>query len=156
MMKNLANMTLLIGFLISSSIVYADTHYPDDLQVNISNLGSENCSLTKQVLLEGALYQSQLPITLPANGEKYYFTLSGESTTSLELTYQCGDYKKITLHMTQYHKSKHIHTSIDAHASNVIDVFEKHKSQVTLHNYKGGYPESGHKYPGTLSWQLSN
>lgn len=93
------------------------------------------------------------------NGDKFYFTLTARDKTNLDLTYQCGHNKRITLHMMQYHKKHHIHTTISATSSDAIDVFETHNSKETYYESKnnGGYGHSsGHQAPGKLSWRLSN
>ncbi|MDP3705799.1 MAG: hypothetical protein Q8R24_07795 [Legionellaceae bacterium] len=143
-MKKIA-IALLIGSLLSSSMAMAICHYPTNLMVDMRNLGSENCDLVKGVVIEGSLYRSNFPATLPSTGEPYYFTLTGLNTEAT-LVYQCGSYKKFTVHMRQYWKKGHIHSSIEADMPYSVDVFEKHTKSETRHQ------EAPHN--GKLSWQF--
>lgn len=139
----------------ASTTVHAGSpEYPDDLKVMITNLGQEKCVLSNQTLFNGSFYNSGLPFVIPGYGQTQSFTLTGFPTTKLEVTYKCGEDKEITLHMTQFHKKNHHHTSIKASSSNAIGINEGHDSKVTMHNRMGGYHQAGHNYPGTLNWNL--
>lgn len=121
-----------------------------DLRIEIKNLGTENCTLEKSDFQQGALYGSNVPALLPATGEVFYLTLSG-AVIDVTLTYSCAANKKISLFMKQYAKKNHKHTSIDAHAINALDVFEKH----TVKPVELGCCSSHDRF-GLVSWDLSN
>ena len=151
-------LALLTSFFILLNAAYAERVKIDDLQVNLMNLGSENCILTKQRFFNGALFESQLPLALPANGERYYFTVTGTGNINVELTYQCGDSKKATLQILQYHKAGHKHTSTEFHLLNEVDIFESHEIYETESSYchRECSFENGHKYPGKLGVRLTH
>ena len=130
-------------------LAYTPCDSYSDLRVEFKNYGSDNCHLIQSTLFNGSLYESNFPSILAATGERYYFTLTGVKTDAA-LTYQCGEYKKFTLHMGQYTKPTHHHTTIDAEMLNAIDVFETHQKKET---WRGGCT---HNNPGTLSWQFSH
>jgi len=146
---------LLLGFCAFSNIIHAERVIVDDLQINIMNLGTDNCSLVKQRFLNGRVFESQLPWSLPTDGQRYYFTVTGEGKINVELTYQCGDQKKATLQILQYRKPHHKHNTIDFHLLDVIDIFEQHSSSGTLSS-ELFRKHTGHKYPGKLAIYLSH
>ncbi|PJD93550.1 MAG: hypothetical protein CK424_01750 [Legionella sp.] len=121
-----------------------------DLRVEIKNLGTENCNLEKQDLHKGTLYGSNTPLFLPSTGEVFYLTLSG-TEIDVTLTYNCGTNKNISLVMKQYAKKNHKHTSIDAHAINAVNVFEKHTAKPVELGCC-----SSHDSFGLVTWDLSN
>jgi hypothetical protein len=154
-MRNKLCLILMSVFLLNTAAFASNTEYPDDLFISITNHGNENCVLTHSQVLDGQLYKSGIPLILKAQGSTYSFTLTGTATTSADLTYTCGNSKTITLHMDQSHKSRHIHTSINASVLDATNITETHKTTVTYHNREGGYPEdSGHQHPGTVEWKL--
>ncbi len=121
-----------------------------DLRVEIRNLGAENCDLEQSDIQKGALYGSNVPMFLPATGEVFYLTLSG-SVIDATLTYRCEGSKKISLTMKQYVKKNHKHISIDAAATNAVDVFEQH----TVKNAELGCCSSHDRF-SLVSWDMSN
>lgn len=121
-----------------------------DLRVDIKNLGVEACSLAQCTIKEGELYGSNVPVSLPADGNPFSLTLSGP-IVDISLIYDCGHNKKITLAMKQYIKKNHQHTSIEAHATNATDVFEQH----TIKTTEIGCCSSHDRF-GWVSWELTH
>lgn len=121
-----------------------------DLRVELKNLGVENCVLEKYEIRQGELYGSNVPNILSSNGQAFYLTLSGH-TIDITIDYQCGTNKKISLSMQQYVKENYKHTSIDALATNAVDVFEKH----TVHPSEVGCCSSHDKF-SVVTWELTN
>jgi len=103
-------------------------HNPDNLFVQIQNLGSEDCKLEHADVSQGKLFKNSNPIpkVLNATGEAYQFVLNG-SKVETTLKYRCGEHKRFSLYMKQYFKSGHLHKSIDSKFLNAVDVFETHK-----------------------------
>ncbi|MDF1758486.1 MAG: hypothetical protein P1U74_09355 [Legionellaceae bacterium] len=124
---------------------YSDVH---DLDVQIRNFGSEQCILVKKMIMNGSLIESDFPSILAATGERYNFKFRG-NTSEAVLNYECGDYKKFTLKLGQYHKKNHKHMSIIAEMLNSIDVFEKHTK-------KEGFYTANRINISTLQFELSH
>ncbi len=133
------------------------------MNVEIVNLGAENCILNSNELTFGELKNSSLPKMLSADGTPAVFQIIASSKNEghnnpainiadLTLNYTCGTYKKFTLHMKQYFKKNHVHGALDVEMSNAVDVFETHK--VSPPQRKGTY--SNNEKSGTVSWVISN
>ena len=121
--------------------VYALSYDTYDLNVLIRNFGSDNCYLVNKTLAQGSLIESDFASILAATGERYRFTLRG-SVSDAVISYRCGDYKKFTLKMGQYHKRRHNHMTINAEMLDAVDVFEKHQKKPSRHN--GGDIHTSH------------
>lgn len=141
-------LTCLMGILSSSNVYAQRCNSEFELKVSMRNFGSENCVLKKKYVIQGYVYQNDVPSILADSGELYSFTVRGKEQ-EIKLSYQCGEYKKFTLYMHQKLKHKHYHTSIDAKMTDVMDVFEKHTTKLV--NTRMCYPA-----PGEVSWQISH
>ncbi len=144
---------------LSTSSVYAHPHCDDDdydcgnqyrLQISLRNFGSEVCVLKKKYIIQGYVYQSDVPTILSDSGEVYAFNMRGKETEA-KLYYQCGEYKKFTLYMHQLLKRKHYHTSIEAKMMDATDVFEKHTTKEVNTRYCNASSNQGQ-----ISWQISH
>lgn len=152
-------LTFFIGFSLFSCVTQAwSREYctTDDLLVDVMNLGADNCVLVDQRVLDGSFFRSNAPLLLTADAQRYYFTLTGVGKIDAELTYQCG-YKKATLKVLQYRKSRHKHTSIEFQLLNAADIFASYEDRVTnsIRYYHECY-YTGHSYPGKLSIRLTH
>lgn len=147
---------LLTGLFVFINIARAEHIDIDDVKVSLRNLGSDECKLVKKIFIDGYLFESQLPQVLPADGEILYFTVSGNGNIDFNLTYECGEYKKATLHIIQYHKKRHRHTTTEFSLLNQVNIFEWHKIVETESSFcaRQCLFENGHKYPARLDIRL--
>ncbi len=125
-----------------------------ELEVRINNNGTENCSLiniSTPFPLTNILIDSSVPSILASSGELYKFTIGGKKI-DYSISYQCGPYKKFTLHMQQYYKKNHWHSSNVMNMENAVDVFETHETKpACISRYTNICDESG-----TIAWHISN
>jgi hypothetical protein len=127
----------LFGLLLSSHVAFST-----DLNVELRNLGSGNCNLVKSVLIRG--WSTNIPSILAATGEPHYFILRDDNhKAEIFVTYQCNEQKKFTLHMSQYYKRNHHHTTITAEMLGAVGASEEHTRSRGM--------GSG---PGKLSWRI--
>ncbi|MCR9191854.1 MAG: hypothetical protein NXI01_04270 [Gammaproteobacteria bacterium] len=151
-------LTMIFSFHTAFAHVIDDyEHNPDNLFVQIQNLGSENCKLERADVSQGKLFKNSNPIpkVLNATGETYRFVLNGAKVETT-LKYSCGKHKIFSLYMKQYFKNGHIHKSIDSKFLNAVDVFETHKKQYGMlqiiqdHDMAFILGDSG-----KISWQIT-
>ncbi|MDP3560896.1 MAG: hypothetical protein Q8R83_01800 [Legionellaceae bacterium] len=154
---------ILVIALLSPLTAYSLSPAPaHTLNVEIKNVGAEECKLQRSTLSQGNLESGMIPLVLPPTGESKQFIINGGKTKHAEearvdallsLTYQCGSYKKFTLYMKQYYKKSHYHAQIDAEMTDTIDVFETH---TTLPAERHMEPNHNNSHPGLISWTISH
>ncbi len=90
----------IISFLLTEQSFAGSINKFYNLQINITNNSSGDCFLTKNQILYGKLYESNLPDVI-YNGQTAHFEMYYQNPDSynsaLLLTYQCGNTQEITL-----------------------------------------------------------
>lgn len=131
------------------------------LNVDMLNLGSENCTLTNSEILHGKVLEGSIPGYLPGTGMIFHFKIGLTSVSShnaayidaeLKLTYQCGSAKHFTIYMKQYYKKDHYHGQMAVNMTESVDVHETHEvaapeRAMDIHN---------NPHPGSVRWTFWN
>lgn len=149
------NLVVIFSITLISNMAFAwKTNVSHDLNVRINNNGTENCSLIKistPFPLTNRLIDSNVPSILASTGELYKFTIRGNEI-DYSVSYQCGTYKKFTLHMQQYYKKNHWHSTNVMKMEDAVDVFETHETKIACRNHS----QFGCNEAGVIAWHISH
>lgn len=131
------------------------------LSVDMLNLGSDNCELTQSKILQGKMIEGTIPGMLPGSGQVFTFKIGLASVSSysnaytdaeLQLTYQCGPDKHITLYMKQYYKKDHYHGQMIVNVVDSSYVHETHEVSAPERDMR----DHSNSHPGHIRWTIWN
>lgn len=149
-MKKTSVMILLSALFFWGQTAFADDYPPNEcgtLSILIVNTTQSTCKLLHQNLIHGYIINaSHIPTFIPAGTTAPALDLvQGFGGPEIEMTYQCGDNKKISLYSKQ-------NFCFLAAGSVIGRILDKQNMDAEYSAREGSYFWSQH---GTLSWALT-